>query len=141
MELGMLDRQRQRLDESVLRRMEEIEAAKKTVETAGAAVEEADKALRIIRRRYEKEAHRIESELDSRQPERERVAASLKPDVLRRYDDIRRRSHNLAAVRIENGACGGCRMKVGSALLRRVVAGDNYVYCESCSRFLFPPLE
>jgi predicted nucleic acid-binding Zn-ribbon protein len=141
MEIGMLDRQRQRLDEAMLRRMDEIEAAKKAVETAQAAVQEADKALKIIRRRYEKEATRIETELDKHAPQRERVAASVKGDVLRRYDDIRRRSHNLAAVRIENGACAGCRMKVGAAMMRRVVANDQYVYCESCSRFLFPPAE
>ena len=32
-------------------------------------------------------------------------------------------------------------MKVGGALLRRVLAHDQYVYCESCTRFLFPPEE
>ena len=32
-------------------------------------------------------------------------------------------------------------MKVGSAMMRRVMAHDNYVFCESCSRFLFAPIE
>jgi predicted nucleic acid-binding Zn-ribbon protein len=138
MEIAMFDRQRQRLDESLLRRLEEIDAATKAVETAQGAVEEAEKALGIVQRRYEKDASRIQQGLDERTPERERVAASVDKDTLRRYDDIRRRNHNVAAVRIENGACGGCRMKVGTALLRRVTAHDQYVYCESCSRFLFP---
>jgi uncharacterized protein len=141
MEIAMLERQRQRLDESILRRGDEIEAATKTAETAKAAVDEAEKALRVMRRRYEKEAARLEKELDERTPERERLAASLEPEVLRRYDEIRRRNHNLAAVRVEHGACAGCRMKVGTALMRRVMATDQYVYCESCSRFLFPPDE
>src|SRR6266498_2156353 len=38
MELGMLDRQRQRQDENILRRFDEIDAAKKAVEAAKAAV-------------------------------------------------------------------------------------------------------
>jgi uncharacterized protein len=138
-EIGMLERQRQRLDEGILRRLDEIETAKKAVDTTRAAVEEAEKALRIIQKRFERESTRIESELATRAPKRERLAAALKPEVLRRYDDIRRRNHNLAAVRIENGACAGCRMKVGGALMRRVLAHDDYVYCESCTRFLFPP--
>jgi predicted nucleic acid-binding Zn-ribbon protein len=139
LEIAGLERQRQRLDESILRRMDELEAAKKTVETAKGAVEEAEKALEIIRKRYEKAAGRIQGELKKHEPERDRLAGILKPDVLRRYNDIRRRNHNIAAVRIENGACGGCRMKVGTALLRRMIAQDAYVYCESCTRFLFPP--
>lgn len=137
-EIQALERHRVRLDESLLKRMDEIEAAKKQVETAQAAVDEAEKALSIVRRRYEKASTRIDEALQRHAPERERLAKSLQPDVLRRYDEIRRRNHNLAAVRIENGACGGCRMKVGTALLRRLTPGDNYVYCESCTRFLFP---
>lgn len=141
MEIAMLERQRQRLDENLLKRMDEIEAARKVVEAATAAVDEAQKALKIVRRRYEKEAARIEGELGKLVPRRKRIAKSLEPEVLQRYDSIRRRQHNIGAVRIENLACGGCRMKVGGALMRRVVAGEQYVYCESCSRFLFPPAE
>src|SRR5947207_11085983 len=63
-EVAMLDRQRQRLDETILRRLDEMEAARKTMETARAAVEEAEKALSIVQRRYEKEAGRIQAELD-----------------------------------------------------------------------------
>jgi uncharacterized protein len=141
MEIASLDRQRQRMDEGILRRLDEIEAAKKAVETAQAAVDEAEKALRIVRRRYEKESSRIDQEIEERMPSRERLAKSLDREILQRYDSIRRRNHNVGAVRIQNGACGGCRMKVGGALLRRVLAHEDYVYCESCSRFLFPPVE
>lgn len=139
MEIAMLDRQRMRLDESILKRMDEMEAAKKAVETAQAAVEEAEKALRVVRRRFERESERIETDLRSHRPERDRLAGVLDPEVLKRYESIRHRSHNLAAVRIENGACAGCRMKVGGAVLRRIAAHDNYVFCESCSRYLFAP--
>lgn len=141
MEIGMLDRQRTRLDDSILRRLDDVEAAKSQVTIAQAAVDEAEKALRIVRKRYEKESARIETELGARGPERERVAAKVDPDVLRRYSEIRRRSHGIGAVRMEHGACAGCRMKVGAALLRRLVAGETYVYCESCSRYLFLPVE
>jgi len=141
MEVAMLDRQRQRLDEQILRRLDEMEAANKQVEQAKVAVEEADKALRIIRKRFEKESGRIDADLAKHTPERDRLAKQIEPDTLRRYDSIRHRSHNLGAVRIELGACAGCRMKVGSAMLRRVVAHDNYVYCESCSRYLFAPVD
>lgn len=141
MEIAMLERQRQKLDESILKRGDELEAAKKSVETAQGAVDEAEKALDIMRKRYEKASGRIEKQLQSQQPARDKIAKRVKPDTLRRYEDLRKRNHNLAAVRIENGACGGCRMKVGGALLRRVLTNDQYVFCESCNRFLFPEVE
>jgi len=137
-EIQMLERQRQRAEEQILKRMDELEAARKTAETARAAVDEAEQALAVLQRRYEKAAGKIESGLAEYEPERARLAAKLKPDTLRRYEEIRRRNHNVGAVRIENGACGGCRMKVGGAVLRRLVTTDTYVYCESCTRFLFP---
>ena len=140
-EVESLERQRQRMDESILRRGDEVEAAKKQVETAQTAVDEAQKAVNVMRKRYEKAVNRIESGLNEKEPERGRIAASISKDALRRYDDIRRRNHNVAAVRIENGACGGCRMKVGAAVLRRMAANDSYVYCESCTRFLFPSVD
>jgi len=140
-EVDALERQRQRLDEAILRRLEEIEAARKTVETAQASVNEAQKALDIVVGRYEKAKARIDAGLKSFKPKRTRLANALQKDALRRYDEIRRRNHNIAAVRIENGACGGCRMKVGAAVLRRIAANEDYVYCESCTRFLFATAE
>jgi predicted nucleic acid-binding Zn-ribbon protein len=136
-EVEALERQRQRLDEAILRRLDEIETARKAVETAKANVAEAQKALDIVRRRYQKAQARIEKGLSAVEPERARLASLIKKETLRRYEEIRRRNHNVAAVRIENGACGGCRMKVGAAVLRRIQANEDYVFCESCTRFLF----
>lgn len=140
-EINMLERQRQRLDEQILRRMDELDSARKAVANAQGQADEAEKALKIVRRRYDKECQRIEEEMARLLPERERLAGLIDPETLRRYDAIRRRQHNLAAVRVENQACGGCRMKIGGALMRRVAAHETYVYCESCSRYLFPPAE
>jgi predicted nucleic acid-binding Zn-ribbon protein len=138
-EVDALERQRQRLDEAILRRIEELESARKTVETAKTGVAEAQKALDIVSRRYEKAKARIDAGMSSFKPKRDKLAKKLQKDALRRYEEIRRRNHNIAAVRIENGACGGCRMKVGAAVLRRIAANDGYVYCESCTRYLFAP--
>ena len=136
-EVEGLERQRQRLDDAILRRAEELEAARKNADAARSTVEEAEKALSVMRKRFEKASSRIDSELAKYEPKRARIAKKIDKDTLRRYDDIRKRNHNVAAVRVQIGACGGCRMKVGSAVLRRIAANDSYVYCESCTRFLF----
>ena len=140
-EVAMLERQRQRLSDTILRGLDDIEKAGETVTAAKAGVEEAEKALRIVKKRYEKDASRIDGEMQKLMPERDRLSAVIEQDVLKRYDDLRRRQHNIAAVRIVNGACGGCRMKVGSTMVRRITAGETYNYCESCQRFVFAHAE
>jgi len=141
LEIASLERQRLRLDDTILKRGDELETARKSVEAARATVDEAEKALRIVRRRYEKASERIDQEMAKLTPEREKLAKALAPDILRRYNDLRHRNHNVGAVRVQNGACGGCRMKIGTALLRRVHNSEAYTYCESCNRFLFPAAE
>ena len=141
MEVGSLERQRQRLDDQILRRMEEITTARATGAATTEASGEAERALKVMRRRYDRESSRIQGLIAAKQPERDKIASRVTPDVLRRYEEIRRRNHNIAAVRIQNGACGGCRMKVGSNVYRRMQTQDSYVFCESCSRYLFLPEE
>lgn len=136
-EVDALERQRHRLEDTILRRADEIETAKKTVATAKAAVVEAEKALGVLRGRFEKASSRIDADLAKLEPKRKRLAAKIDKETVRRYDEIRKRQHNIGAVRVQIGACGGCRMKVGSAVLRRIAANDSYVYCESCTRYLF----
>jgi len=137
-ELAALERQRLRLDEQILRREELLIEARTNAARAEAAVEDAEKALAILRKRSEKEEKRINSQLAELGPRRQQVAGQLDPATLAHYETIRRQNHNVGAVRVKNGACGGCRMMVGAAMLRRVLAGGDYVYCESCNRFLFP---
>jgi uncharacterized protein len=136
-EVAMLERQRQRLSDTILRGLDDIEKAGEMVTVAKASVEEAEKALKVVKKRYEKDASRINGEMEKLMPARKKLASKIEPDVLKRYDDLRRRQHNIAAVRIINGACGGCRMKVGSTMARRIHVGETYNYCESCQRFLF----
>ena len=38
---------------------------------------------------------------------------------------------------VENGACGGCHLKISDTLLERVREGREVVICENCSRFLY----
>jgi predicted nucleic acid-binding Zn-ribbon protein len=53
-EVAMLERQRQRLSDTILRGLDDIEKAGETVTAAKAGVEEAEKALRIVKKRYER---------------------------------------------------------------------------------------
>jgi hypothetical protein len=90
---------------------------------------------------WKKSAGRINAELNRLNPERAALAAEIDANTLRRYEDLRRRSANLAVARIVDGRCGGCRVAVPSVTQRQVREAERYVNCENCSRMLFPPVE
>ena len=140
-EIEMFGRQRGRLDERILTLMDEIETT--TTEVARLR-EERDAAQAAWEKQvahYKREAARIQAELSRLVPERQAVAGTIEPRTLQRYEELRRRSGNLAATRIREGICGACRVNIQAAVLRQVREGERYVFCDNCGRFLFAPME
>lgn len=59
---------------------------------------------------------------------------AIDPDVLRRYDQLRR--NGAAVVKESNGVCGGCRLNIPKGDLRRMHRGAIPWVCPNCSRFI-----
>jgi predicted nucleic acid-binding Zn-ribbon protein len=55
------------------------------------------------------------------------------------YDRLRRRRKGVAVVKVERGACLGCRLTVPTVILQRARSGMNPtpVQCPSCERMLY----
>jgi predicted nucleic acid-binding Zn-ribbon protein len=136
-EIEMFGRQRGRLDERILLLMEEIEttgAEAERLETEGAAARERWQGQVAV---FKREAARIQAELGRLTPERKRLEAEIAAGTMRRYEDLRRRAGNLAAVKVVEGICGGCRTSVPAVVLRMAKSGESYTFCENCGRFIF----
>lgn len=80
------------------------------------------------------------SELESRiaelRTERDKVAALIKPDVLKRYGTIRiRRGVAIAAVR--SGTCSACNMNLPPQLFNVLQRGNSIESCPYCQRIIY----
>jgi predicted nucleic acid-binding Zn-ribbon protein len=137
-EIEMFGRQRGRLDERILLLMDEIETTTAGVEQLQVERDTAEAVWEEQAALYKQELARINQELARLVPQRKAVQAEIDPKMLQRYEELRRRSGNLAAVRVQDGRCAGCRTSIPAVTLREVNEQERYVYCENCHRLLFP---
>lgn len=70
---------------------------------------------------------------------RDALAAALGPDMLDRYEQMRKRKAGVAVAPLNpDGMCGACHVKVPTGVASNVrSAGDTLVLCTSCGRILF----
>jgi uncharacterized protein len=74
--------------------------------------------------------------------ERERIAGTVAPSTLRRYEQVRKRKGTAIAKTID-GTCLSCHMRLPPMLFQKMMRGDSFEQCPSCARILYyePPSE
>ncbi len=78
----------------------------------------------------------IEGEIAKLRAERDKLATAVKPDVLKRYSNIRMR-RGLAVVSVRNGTCQGCNMNIPPQLFIVIQRGQTIETCPSCHRIIY----
>ena len=124
------------LEEEALGLMDEVEAdAERLVEEERQHQDRRqalEGELQRIRARQEKLAAEAE-ELSGRRAE---ALAALPQNWREHYERLHETVPDPVAP-VENGACGGCHLRISDTLLERVREGREVVICENCSRFLY----
>ena len=78
----------------------------------------------------------IEVKIGALRGERDKLAANVRPEVLKRYGAIRMR-RGLAVVSVKNGTCQGCNMNIPPQLYNILQRGVTIETCPSCSRIIY----
>ena len=78
----------------------------------------------------------IEAKIAELRAERDKLAAAVKPEVLKRYGNIRMR-RGLAVVSVRNGTCQGCNMNIPPQLYIVIQRGLTIETCPSCHRIIY----
>lgn len=135
-ELQATRKQAQEREEEVLKLVEAVEAAKKSI-----AQHEADfAALKEHVAGEEKAAREKIAELEAQIAEerklREVAAGRVRPDVLKKYSAIRMR-RGLAMAPVKNGTCQGCNMNIPPQLFNQLQRGDSIEICGTCNRIIY----
>jgi uncharacterized protein len=138
-EIEMLGRFRGTLDERILNAMEAVETAESELAKYSAGRDRAEAAWQAQDRAYREAKAKLEATLAEVTSRRQPKATEVDPATLRRYEDLRTRTANLAITRIHDATCGGCHTNLARAVIHRVQENTVYVFCENCRRFLAPP--
>src|SRR4051812_1900825 len=78
----------------------------------------------------------IDAKIAELRVERDKLATTVKPEVLKRYGAIRMR-RGLAVVSVKNGTCQGCNMNIPPQLYNVLQRGVSIETCPSCSRIIY----
>jgi uncharacterized protein len=78
----------------------------------------------------------LEAKIAALRTERDALAASVKPEMLKRYSTIRMR-RGLAVVSVRNGTCQGCNMNIPPQLYNTLQRGQTIETCPSCHRIIY----
>lgn len=136
-DVDMLRRQQRGLEDQQLALMEELEVASAGLNGARAEAEAAEAAWRADQGNLALRQQELEADRARLQAQREQRAARIPPPNLAQYERLRRSKRGLAVVRVERGACQGCRIALPTTVQQRARSGMQVVQCTSCERILY----
>lgn len=137
-EIGALQRRASQLEDQELEVMEQLEPVDGRLADLGRQREELDQRAASLRAQIAEAEVDIDAELDRVRAERAAVAATVEPELLAEYEQLRPRTGGIAIARLVNGHCGGCHLALSAVELDRIkrLPEDELVHCEECGRLL-----
>ncbi len=136
-EVQRLRTQHQRQEEVVLEVMDVTEALQE-------AVQQRLRELQRVEEEWQKESLILMSrreQLEVRQQEiqakRTQLAKTIPPDLLQRYDGMRRTKQGRAVSKVEQGSCQWCRVILTPSELQHVRVSPELQTCTNCGRILY----
>ncbi len=118
------------------------DAARKTIEETEAQQKKIADELGGRESDISKKLAEAMQERDAKAVERAKLAATVQPMTLRRYEQVRKRKGNAIAKTID-GTCLSCHMRLPPMLFQKLMRGDAFEQCPSCARILYyePPAD
>jgi predicted nucleic acid-binding Zn-ribbon protein len=80
---------------------------------------------------------RLTGEIAALDAERTEQAQSIEPELLKRYEHVRRTHQGRAVARLDRNLCTGCRISLPTNVVNRARAGGALVHCPNCERILY----
>jgi uncharacterized protein len=116
--------------------VEAVDAKKKLLANKAGDVEALKDSLATDAEAAKARMAEIEGKIAELRGEREKLAGAVKPEVLKRYANIRMR-RGLAVVSVRNGTCQGCNMNIPPQLFIVIQRGQTIETCPSCHRIIY----
>ena len=129
--------------ESVQARETEVAKLVEAIQAKEKVLAERADELKGLRSSIEKDGEiartkmaEVQSKIDVLQTARDKIAAGIRPDYLKRYGAIRMR-RGMAVATVRNGTCLGCNMNVPPQLYNTLQRGNTLETCPYCHRIIY----
>lgn len=135
--LEALNRHRSTLEDGLLEVLVALESVSAELARAEARLATVESGWQADQERLKGEQHQLAVELNGLLATRQSQAARIEPRTLTEYDLLRRKKGGVAAVAMDNGLCGRCRVTIPTTQVKMVREGA-IIRCGNCDRILLP---
>jgi predicted nucleic acid-binding Zn-ribbon protein len=125
------------VEEKILLGYDEVDAARKSLETEKATVLQYEKEYNARKKQVDDDMALIGDQLKVKESQRERVAPDVRPDYLSRYERVLKNKDGLGIVKVLDHSCGGCYMHLTEQLMNELKKYEQIISCDQCARILY----
>jgi predicted nucleic acid-binding Zn-ribbon protein len=126
-----------KMEDQELDLMEKMEALKATVKNRENDLQQEERRVEEDKALLQKRADVVSAEIADLERKRSGLAQNVDATWLARYEKVFRRWGDFAVVPVENGACGGCHMKLTPQIVHDARKAEGVVICSYCNRMLY----
>jgi predicted nucleic acid-binding Zn-ribbon protein len=138
-EVGHLRQLHSAQEERVLEAMAAAEEAQELVARQQAQQEAAAQTRQREQATLSQRQRQVEARLADARQRRQRLSESCDPELLQRYEQIRRTRGGRAVALAEGGTCQGCRVSLTASDMQRLRTSAEVTTCSNCGRMLYLP--
>ena len=99
-------------------------------------VSKVQKDFALLKKKHEEELHAGAGELDKLKKQNEAAAKKVDPELLKKYNRIKK-NRPMPVALLSEGRCMGCNMDLPSSALAKIKKDGAVVECENCGRILY----
>ena len=136
-EANILKANRDQLENKALEIMNQVEQAEASVSRLNSEFKKLESEWHSQQQQLATEIEHLKSKLSDLGQKRQLLTSELDPQAVGLYEKLRKQK-GLAAAKVEQGICRGCRISLSSSELQQARSG-NLIQCSSCGRILFLP--
>jgi uncharacterized protein len=133
-----LNRKRDKLEDDILKLMDEIEATQADVARQEKIVAQGQAIHDKIVGDYNEGRAKLEGEIKQLAAKRAEIAPNIEPAMLQEYESMRAKLDGVAVAGIEGNMCTACRTVLPQSALTTLKMGKVVVKCQNCRRMLYP---
>jgi uncharacterized protein len=126
-------------EDMLLEVLETVEGLETRLTELAAAQEASRQEAEELSVARDESAKGLLAELAELRVERDRQAAALSPELLRRYEEVAARAGGTGVGQLDGNACSACRIELSYADVGELLAGPPLASCPQCRRLLVVP--
>lgn len=136
-EIAHIEKAIKTLEDREIEIMEEVEQMKTNTARLQSELEHEESNINQELQQLDQRRENLKSEINQIKADREKLADEIDQTFLTHYNRVMTNKKDAALVRLENGSCGGCHMKMPAHVAHDIRKAESIVTCSFCGRILY----